>query len=42
MTAARLRGESQRSHITAHLEAVFAGWLGIGPDPRGSFQRLGV
>lgn len=42
MTAARLRGESQRSHITAHLEAVFAGWLGIGPDPRGSFRRLGV
>ena len=42
MTAARLRGESQRSHITAHLEAVFAGWVGIGPDPRGSFRRLGV
>ncbi len=42
MTAARLRGESQRSQITAHLEAVFAGWLGIGPDPRGSFHRLGV
>jgi hypothetical protein len=42
MTAARLRGESQRSHITAHLEAVFAGWLGDGPDPRGRFQRLGV
>ena len=42
MTAARLRGESQRSHITAHLEAVFAGWLGVGPDPRGRFQRLGV
>jgi hypothetical protein len=42
MTAARLRGESQRSHITAHLEAVFAGWLGVGPDPRRSFQRLGV
>lgn len=42
MTAARLRGESQRSHISAHLEKVFAGWLGAGPDPRGSFDRFGV
>jgi hypothetical protein len=42
MVAARVRGETQRSQISAHLEAVFAGWLGIGPDPRGRFERLGV
>jgi hypothetical protein len=42
MTEARLRGESQRSQITAHLAAVFAGWLGIGPDPRRTFSRLGA
>jgi hypothetical protein len=42
MTEARLRGESQRSQITAHLAAVFAGWLGTGPDPRRTFSRLGA
>jgi hypothetical protein len=42
MTEARLRGETQRSQITAHLAAVFAGWLGVGPDPRKSFSRLGA
>lgn len=42
MTEARLRGETQRSQITAHLAAVFAGWLGAGPDPRQTFSRFGV
>lgn len=41
MVAARARGESQKSQITAHLVAVFQGWFGLGPDPRGSFTRLG-
>jgi len=41
MKAARDRGESQRSHITAHLVRTFQGWLNIGPDPRNEFQRLG-
>lgn len=41
MTQARLRGESQRSQIEAHLARVTAGWLGIGPDPRATFRRLG-
>lgn len=42
MTKARLRGETQRSQITAHLVTVFKGWLGIGPDPRGTFRRTGA
>jgi hypothetical protein len=41
MAAARERGETQKSQITAHLARVFAGWLGLGPDPRGSFSRAG-
>jgi hypothetical protein len=41
MIQARLRGETQKSQISAHLRRVFAGWLGIGPDPRGGFERLG-
>lgn len=41
MAQARLRGETQRSQIEAHLARVIAGWLGIGPDPRATFRRLG-
>ena len=41
MAKARARGETQKSQISAHLRRVFAGWLGLGPDPRGSFNRLG-
>lgn len=41
MVEARLRGESQRSQISAHVARVVAGWLGLGPDPRGAFDRLG-
>ncbi|MEZ5779593.1 MAG: DUF6778 family protein [Paracoccaceae bacterium] len=41
MAMARARGESQKSQITAHVRRVIAGWLGIGPDARGTFSRLG-
>lgn len=41
MAAARARGETQKSQISAHLLHTFQGWLGIGPDPRGSFSRMG-
>lgn len=41
MIEARLRGESQKSQITAHVTRVIAGWLGLGPDPRITFRRLG-
>lgn len=41
MIEARLRGETQASQISAHVAAVIAGWLGLGPDPRGTFRRLG-
>jgi hypothetical protein len=41
MIEARLRGESQRSQITTHVTRVIQGWLGLGPDPRSTFTRLG-
>ncbi len=41
MRAARAMGETQKSQITAHVTRTLAGWLGIGPDPRGSFVRSG-
>ena len=41
MKAARARGETQKSQITANLVRTFRGWLGIGEDPRFQFQRLG-
>jgi hypothetical protein len=41
MATARAQGQTQKSQITAHVASVIAGWLGIGPDPRGSFSRLG-
>lgn len=42
MIKARVRGESQRSQISAHVAATIAGWLGIGPDQRDSFVRSGI
>jgi len=41
MVAERASGQSQGTQISAHLQRVFAGWFGIGPDPRGTFRRLG-
>lgn len=41
MRQARARGETQKSQISAHVAATIASWLGIGPDVRGSFMRLG-
>jgi hypothetical protein len=41
MKDARARGETQKSQIQAHVMAAVAAWLGIGPDVRGSFTRLG-
>lgn len=41
MRAARRRGETQKSQISAHVARTVAGWLGIGPDPRTSFSRSG-
>ena len=42
MIKARVRGESQKSQISAHVAATIAGWLGIGPDQRDSFVRAGI
>ncbi len=42
MIKARVRGESQKSQISAHVAATIAGWLGIGPDQRDSFTRAGI
>lgn len=41
MREARLRGITQKSMITNHVAATVAGWLGLGPDNRGSFSRQG-
>lgn len=41
MIKARVRGESQRTQIQAHVAATIAGWLGTGPDQRDSFVRSG-
>lgn len=41
MKDARARGQTQKSQISAHVTATIAGWLGTGPDVRGTFQRLG-
>mgnify|MGYP003382742350 CR=1 FL=1 len=42
MIKARVRGETQKSQISAHVAATVAGWLGIGPDQRDSFVRSGI
>jgi hypothetical protein len=34
-------GNNERVRIVNHLSAVFANWLGTGPDARGSFTRRG-
>lgn len=41
MKAARAKGITQKSMITNHVAATIAGWLGIGPDNRGTFVRQG-
>jgi hypothetical protein len=41
MRAARARGETQKSQITAHVRRTIAAWLGAGPDNRGEFSRSG-
>jgi hypothetical protein len=39
--AAEARGETQRVRIVGHLAATTAGWLGLGPDNRTTFSRMG-
>lgn len=34
-------GQGQKQRITNHIARVTAGWLGVGPDPRGEFRSLG-
>lgn len=34
-------GQTQRVRIIDHVSGVFAGWLGVGPDARGTFSRAG-
>ncbi|WP_333814911.1 DUF6778 family protein [Tabrizicola sp.] len=41
MKEARRKGITQKSMITNHVAATIAGWLGLGPDNRGSFSRQG-
>jgi len=41
MRAARAKGQTQKSMITAHVARSVAGWLGTGPDNRGTFTRSG-
>ena len=39
--AAEARGYTQKFRITNHIDKVMSGWLGVGPDPRGTFAELG-
>jgi hypothetical protein len=41
-SAARAQGQTQKTAIEAHVRDVVAGWLGIGPDARRTFQRIGA
>ena len=41
MRAARQLGLTQKSMIIDHVSRTVAGWLGTGPDNRGSFTRQG-
>lgn len=41
MKEARRKGITQKSMITNHVAATVAGWLGLGPDNRGTFSRQG-
>ncbi len=38
---AERKGLTQKVRITDHVARVIAGWLGIGPDVRGTFRRTG-
>ncbi len=40
-TRLRRQGVTQRSLITETVRNAMAGWLGVGPDPRGTFNRIG-
>ncbi|MDI3337446.1 hypothetical protein QKW60_13585 [Defluviimonas aestuarii] len=42
MAAARGRGETQKSQISAHVARTIAGWLGLGADPRTEFSSVGA
>ncbi|WP_245848373.1 DUF6778 family protein [Actibacterium ureilyticum] len=39
---AEARGETQRVRIVKHVTETIAGWVGSGPDVRGSFNRGGI
>jgi len=39
--AAEREGQTQKVRITNHVARVIAGWLGTGPDIRGTFTRSG-
>ena len=41
MREARRKGQTQKSMITNHVARTVQGWLGIGPDNRGEFNRQG-
>ena len=41
MKAARAKGQTQKSMITAHVARTVQGWLALGPDNRGEFSRQG-
>lgn len=41
MRQLRLQGETQKSEIIAHVAQTIQAWLGVGPDNRASFSRLG-
>lgn len=34
-------GSTQKGRVTAHIAATFRGWLGVGPDIRGTFVAIG-
>jgi hypothetical protein len=39
--AAKKAGITQKAQISSHVRRVIAGWLGLGPDPRMEFSRIG-
>ena len=39
--SAALTGEDQKTRVTRHLTQTLRGWLGVGPDNRGSFSSPG-
>lgn len=39
---AEARGETQRVRIVQHVTETIAGWVGTGPDVRGTFSRGGI